>query len=162
MIKTFMARVLKIFLIVILALGTDRVLGQRKPGAPNDSTANLRNNEVRSMVEIPAEFPGGRTEFNKYVARNLKYPKKALKQQLVGNVYVEFVVNTDGSIITSTVKAVRKERLGKASNAILDPDCQREAVRLIKGSPRWAPATRNGRPEQQAMIIGVPFIKPNG
>ncbi len=157
-----MISVVKILLIVILALGTDRALAQRKPGPPNDSTANLRDNEVRAMVEIPAEFPGGRTEFNKYVARNLKYPKKALKQQLIGNVYVEFVVNTDGSIISSTVKAVRKERLAKASNAILDPDCQREAVRLIKNSPQWTPATRNGRPEQQAMIIAVPFIKPNG
>lgn len=146
----------------VLALSAGGVRGQRNPGAPNDSTTNLRDNEVHAMVEIPAEFPGGRTEFNKYVARNLKYPKKALKQQLIGNVYVEFVVNNDGSINSSTVKAVKKERLAKASNAILDPDCQREAVRLIKISPRWAPATRNGRPEQQAMIIAVPFIKPNG
>jgi protein TonB len=134
--------------------------GQRSPKAPNDTTAtnNLRDDEVSVMVEIPAMFPGGEKEFAQYIKHNLKYPKKAAKQGLTGNVYVELVVNADGSINDDTVRPVNRGRLAKADRPLFDPDCQREAVRLLKSCPRWEPATRNGKPEQQAMVIAVPFF----
>ena len=109
------------------------------------------------MVEIPAEFPGGRTKFDEYIKHNLKYPKKAAKEGLGGNVYVEMIINADGSINDDTVKPVKQSRLGKADRPLLDPDCQKEAVRLMKACPKWNPATRNGKREQQAMVIAVPF-----
>ncbi len=132
---------------------------QRVPRAPNDSTStqNLRDDEVGIMVEIPAEFPGGKPEFDKYIKRSLKYPKRASKQGLTGNVYLEMIVNADGSINDDTVKPLKQSRLAKADHPLLDPDCQREAVRLMKACPKWKPATRNGKPEQQAMVVAVPF-----
>ncbi len=132
--------------------------GQRVPKAPTDSTTNLRDDEVNIMVEIPAEFPGGAAKFDEYIKQNLKYPKKAAKLGLSGNVYVEMIINADGSINDNTVKPVKQSRLGKADRPLLDPDCQKEAVRLIQACPKWNPATRNGKREQQAMVIAVPFM----
>jgi protein TonB len=131
---------------------------QRAPKAPADTTRDLRDSEVRAMVEIPAEYPGGMHKFYDYVRKNIRYPKKAKKHHLHGNVYVEFILDSDGSIIDNTVKPVKIERLGKAAQPLLDPECQEEAVRLIKESMKWSPATRNGKPEQQAMVISIPFI----
>ncbi len=129
------------------------------PKAPNDSTAtnSLRDDEVGIMVEIPAQFPGGQEKFNEYVQRNLKYPKKAAKQGLSGNVYVEMIIDADGIIKDETVRPVKASRLNKAEKPLLDQDCQTEAVRLLRACPKWNPATRNGKREQQAMVIAVPF-----
>jgi protein TonB len=154
------ASILKIVSVSLFVSATYLAFGQRIPNAPNDSTAaNLRDEEVTIMVEIPAAFPGGKTKFDEYIKQNLKYPKKAAKAGLSGNVYVEMIINANGSINDDTVKPVKQSRLGKADHPLFDPDCQREAVRLMKACPKWNPATRNGKPEQQAMVIAVPFFQ---
>lgn len=96
-----------------------------------------------SNVKIPT-FPGGSLELIEYIARHLKYPKKAKDKGIHGRVIVSFIIDCDGSI--SDAKIVRG----------IDPDCDKEALRLINGMPRWIPAQQNG--ENIGVRLTLPII----
>ena len=57
--------------------------------------------------------------------KNLKYPAAAQRANVQGKVYVQFVVNTDGSI--QGVEVLKSVGFG----------CDEEAVRVIKMVPKW-------------------------
>ena len=52
---------------------------------------------LRIVQELPM-FPGGMTEFVKWLTKNLKYPTAALRSKIQGKVMVSFIVNTDGTV----------------------------------------------------------------
>lgn len=89
------------------------------------------NNSNDSIIEHPdqeASFPGGPDAMQQYIADNIEYPPAAMKSGKQGRVFVEFVVNTDGSI--SDVKILRG-----VSEAL-----DNESVRIINTMPNWVPA----------------------
>ncbi|MFN4947575.1 MAG: energy transducer TonB [Chryseotalea sp.] len=104
--------------------------------------------EVFIPVEKTAEFPGGITKlYTNYIDRKLKYPKDARREGIKGKVFVEFVINKDGSIDDSTVKVVQG----------LNESCNNEAIRVIKECPNWIPATINNKPVKQKFVIPINF-----
>ena len=64
-----------------------------------------------------------------------------------GKVFVEFVINKDGTIDDSTIKVVRG----------LNEYCDNEALRLMKECPAWIPATIKGQPVKQKFVIPIIF-----
>ena len=52
-----------------------------------------------------AQYPGGEGAMLTFLSEHISYPKDARVNGIEGTVYVEFVVNTDGSI--SDTKIVR-------------------------------------------------------
>jgi periplasmic protein TonB len=60
-------------------------------------------------------------------------------------VYVEFFVEADGTI--SEAKVLRG----------LCESCDREALRLIMGMPKWKPGTWHGKPKRTKMVMPVVF-----
>src|SRR5215831_7323990 len=60
-----------------------------------DSTESV----VYTVVEIQTEFPGGWDSLNVFIKKNLKHPKKDAE----GKVFVNFIVNIDGSLSDFTV-----------------------------------------------------------
>ncbi|MDR0294689.1 MAG: energy transducer TonB [Prevotellaceae bacterium] len=66
--------------------------------------------------------------FRKYISIMTNYPAKAAEKCAIGRVFVEFIVERDGSL--SNLKVV-----GGA-----DPILEAEALRVVKASPSW---TRN-------------------
>lgn len=90
-------------------------------------------NEPFTIVEEMPSFPGGQEAWLKYVAKELKYPKEAVENQIQGVVFVTFVVEVDGAI--SDVKVLRGIRYG----------CDEEAIRVVKGMPKWTPGKHNGK-----------------
>jgi protein TonB len=50
------------------------------------------------------EFPGGMGELLKYLSGNIRYPKKARKNDVEGKVIVQFVVSKTGKIVNVEVK----------------------------------------------------------
>jgi TonB family protein len=93
------------------------------------STQNA--NQAYSTVQVEAEFPGGSAGWAYYLNHTLKYPKYALDHEIQGDVYVQFIVNTDSTV--SDLKI-----LSSVSDALSE-----EAIRIIKSS-KWVPATQNG------------------
>lgn len=97
------------------------------------------------VVECLPEFPGGMSEFIKWLTKNLKYPAAAQKKKIQGKVVVSFIVNKDGSI--SDEKIMR--------NA--DKQLDNEALRVIKMMPKWKPGQMYGVPCRTMLVIPVVF-----
>src|SRR5690606_30258152 len=90
----------------------------------HDETKKTTDDEEFSIVDEQPIFPGGTQEFYKYITQNIKYPQEAQAQKIAGKVYVEFVVDKNGSIIdVKTVKGI-------------GGGCDEEAVRVIQNSPK--------------------------
>ncbi len=97
------------------------------------------------LVETQPEPLGGMAAFYQYVQKNLKYPAQARRMGIEGKVFVQFVVDKDGSLIN--VKAVKGIGAG----------CNEEAVRVIKNAPKWKPGKQRGREVKVKMILPIIF-----
>ncbi len=106
---------------------------------------NQNDTAVYLIVEVQAQYPGGEEALMKYLAKNVVYPQKAIDANIQGTVFVEFVVEKDGSI--SNVKA------RKGAHPLLD----KEAERVVKGMPNWEPGFQRGRMVRSIFIIPILF-----
>lgn len=79
------------------------------------------------------------------MSRNIKYPTKAIESKIQGRVIVQFVVNKDGSI--SNAKIVRS----------VDPDLDKEALRVINSMPQWKPGMQKGEPVSVKFTVPIVF-----
>ncbi len=103
--------------------------------------------EVFFIVEDMPDFQGGGQDaFRRYIAENLRYPQIAAENGIQGRVFVQFVVNTDGSVSDATV--VRG----------VDPSLDREALRVIMSSPKWTPGRQRGEPVRVAFTFPINFV----
>lgn len=107
------------------------------------------SNDVFTIVEKAASFPGGIDAFNQYLAENLTYPKEAQDNKKEGRVFVQFIVEKDGSL--SDVHIVKG--IGGA--------CDKEAVRVLMHSPKWIPGEQRGQKIRQKMIQNILFKLPS-
>lgn len=101
--------------------------------------------EIFTIVEESAAPKGGMGAFYQYVKDKMKYPPQARRMGIDGKVFVEFVVNKDGSI--TDVRAVKGIGAG----------CDEEAVRVVQGSPPWTPGKQRGKPVKQRMVLPITF-----
>ena len=103
--------------------------------------------EIFSDPEEPAGFPGGHEAMNKYLRNNLVYPQVAIELNLQGKCYVQFIVNVDGSI--SNVKIMK---------GVTDcPECDKEAIRVVKSMPKWNPGKLNSKPVGSSINLPIIF-----
>ena len=58
---------------------------------------------VENKPEKMPEFPGGQQEMMKYLSTNTKYPKEARDAEVMGKVFVRFLVQKDGTIAEASV-----------------------------------------------------------
>lgn len=101
--------------------------------------------QIFSVVEESAEPRGGMPAFYKYVGEKIKYPAQARRMGVEGRVFVEFVVNRDGTIVD--VKSIKGIGAG----------CDEEAVRIVQSAPAWKPGKQRGKPVRQKMVIPIIF-----
>ena len=97
------------------------------------------------MPETMPQFPGGQGVLMKYLAANIKYPASAVKAKKQGRVIVTFIVQKDGSITHA--------KIAKS----IDPELDAEALRIVKGMPKWTPGTQNGKPVNVKYSVPVKF-----
>lgn len=91
--------------------------------------------KVFTVVQIPAEFPGGLAAWSRYLERTLNRDLPVENGAPPGKytVIVSFIVAKDGS--PSEVTAENDPGYGTKA----------EAVRVIQKGPKWKPAVQNGR-----------------
>jgi len=70
-----------------------------------------------------------------FIQKNFNYPQVAIENNIQGKCYVKFVVRGDGG-----VSGVQVER-GIAGC----PECDKEAVRVVKMMPGWKAGKVNGK-----------------
>jgi len=124
---------------------------------PETSAAPVNNNDekvtpadtvkekVYESVEVEPNFPGGINEFYAYLSKTIRYPAEDRKNKVSGKVFVQFIVEKDGSL--SNIKAVRGP-----SSAM-----QEESVRAISISPKWEPGIQNGKKVRVEYTLPVNF-----
>ncbi len=91
--------------------------------------------------ELP-RYPKGEAEFMKFIAKNYKIPKKALKAEVNGTVIIQFIVEKDGTL--SNFKVLQDLGYGTAE----------EAIRVLKKSKKWVAGKLNGE------SVRTPFRQP--
>ena len=86
-------------------------------------------------VEVEAEFPGGVSEWSKYLQKNLKANTPADNGAPIGvyQVIVRFIVTKEGKI--SNVEAETDHGYGM----------EQEVIRILKKGPDWLPASQNDK-----------------
>ncbi|MBR3884303.1 MAG: energy transducer TonB [Bacteroidaceae bacterium] len=102
--------------------------------------------EIFNVVEDQPEFPGGMQALMKYLQDNINYPRISRENGSQGRSYVNFVVNTDGSI--TEVKTLKS-----AGDVYLD----KEAVRVVESMPKWKPGKQAGKAVRVRFTLPVMF-----
>jgi protein TonB len=101
--------------------------------------------EIFTVVESMPEFPGGPAKMMEYIAKNIKYPAMARESGIQGRVFVNFVVEPDGSV--SNVKVLRG----------IGGGCDEEAVRVVEAMPKWTPGRQRGKAVRVSFNLPVRF-----
>jgi TonB family protein len=103
------------------------------------TTANITNwssNSSEPIFEVVDEmpaYPGGETGLMNYIVTNLKYPERAIENNIQGRVYLKFVVTSRGNI--GEVRVISG----------VDPELDAEAVRVIKTITGFRPGRQDGK-----------------
>ena len=97
------------------------------------------------VVEDLPKYPGGAVELMKWLTKNLRYPPVAQQQKVQGKVVAVFYVEKDGSI--TGINVVRS----------LSPECDREALRVLKMMPNWTPGIQHDEPCRTKVQIPIVF-----
>ncbi len=111
---------------------------ETKPTVENDE-------KLYSVVQQMPMFPGGESELSRFINQNIKYPVRAQQNSIQGRVIVRFVVSKTGQV--DRVEVIRS----------LFPDCDKEAVRVIKLLPKFIPGKQNGENVAVWYIMPVTF-----
>jgi protein TonB len=90
--------------------------------------------ETFQITEQPYFGTGGDNEFRNWVSNSIIYPQLPLENGIQGKVFLQFVVEKDGSL--SSIKVIRAA----------DPELGQEAIRVLKSSPKWNPGKQQGNP----------------
>lgn len=101
--------------------------------------------EVFVIVEEQPHPYGGIQAFYDYINKNIKYPAQARRMNIEGRVFVQFIIEKDGSI--SQVQVIRG----------ISETCDEEAVRVVSSAPKWAPGKQRGKPVRVKLVLPISF-----
>ena len=105
-----------------------------------------RDSTVYTLVEEMPIPPGGDKEtFSATLEAQINYPQEALKENIEGIVYLEFVIDLEGNLIQEKVLTSKGYGLDE------------EALRLIRTSPDWTPGKHHGEPKFVITTLPINF-----
>ncbi|MFI5140024.1 MAG: energy transducer TonB [Sphingobacteriales bacterium] len=122
-------------LLLLLVIGSK---AQNSPSIPDSIDLHEKPGVWRDVG-----FPGGFKKLEEYIKNNLR--QSANFETVEGRVIVQFTIEKDGSL--TDIRVVRG----------LSPGCDKEAIRLIQGFPKWIPAMQNGILVRTAYSIPITF-----
>ncbi|MDB5272614.1 MAG: TonB family protein [Chitinophagaceae bacterium] len=98
----------------------------------NAEIGSGEDNKIYTYVGEWPEFPGGPAERNKFLSKNLVYPRDAERKGIEGRVIIGFTVEKTGEIVDVKILKGVSESMDK------------EAERVVKMMPKWKPGKNNG------------------
>jgi TonB family protein len=117
---------------------------------PRPKVPTQRPDGVYIVVEEMPEFPGGFEALRNFIASTVKYPPDALKDGILGKVFVTFTVKADGT--------VGDAKIARGVHPLLDD----EAVRVVNSMPAWKPGKQGGEAVSVSYTVPVQFAIKNG
>ena len=112
--------------------------------APEEATSPAEGT-VFEVVEQMPEYPGGMSAMMAFIGKNIKYPVAAQKAKIQGRVVIQFIVNTEGDIISPKVL--------RSADPLLDA----EAIRLTTIMPKWKPGIQKGQAVNVKYAVPIMF-----
>ena len=103
----------------------------------------------KDALSREAMFPGGNAALSSYLQSNMKYPDASVKNNEIGKVFVSFVVEKDGSIQNAKVEKG------------VSPALNEEALRVVRGMPKWTPALKDGKEVRSVLTLPIVFHLPS-
>ena len=100
---------------------------------------------VVDFPDIEADFPGGEEMMRKWMQENIVYPDLSIENGEQGKVYLNFVVEKDGTITNVVIV--------KGATRELD----NEAKRLVRNMPKWEPGETNGKKVRTSFTLPINF-----
>ncbi|MFL5728092.1 MAG: energy transducer TonB [Cytophagaceae bacterium] len=102
--------------------------------------------KIETWAEQMPEFPGGLSEYFKFVRKHIEYPQRELDEEREGTVKISFVVNVDGTIT--------ELKVAKSSGS---QGFDEEALRVFRKMPAWKPAKKKNQVVPLRMTWPVVF-----
>ncbi|OXA74338.1 hypothetical protein B0A67_00720 [Flavobacterium aquidurense] len=97
-----------------------------------------------SVVEIFPKYPGGINKFYAFIKKNYVIPQELMDDEASrGGIFVNMIIEKDGSL--SAIKVLRDFGYGSG----------KELGRVIKLSPNWIPAIKDGNPVR--CLYSIPY-----
>ncbi len=106
---------------------------------------NSGNTIENPKLEIEPVFIGGENELQKALYQNLNYPSSAINNNEQGTVFVQFIINVDGSLTDISVKNPQYASLDAA------------AVKAVSLLPNWIPGKFHNLPVKVRFTLPVEF-----
>jgi TonB family protein len=108
-------------------------------------SSKMANEEIFVIVEETAQPKDGMENFYAFIINNMRYPKEAKEKGIEGRVFIEFVIEKDGSL--TNLKVLKGIGYG----------CDDEAMRVLAMSPPWNPGRQRGMTVRQKMVMPIIF-----
>lgn len=109
-------------------ISTETTSAGEGTGIGNDNA-----NTIHDYVADMPYFEGGEAGLMRYIGKKIRYPRKAVLEQVEGVVVVSFVINRLGQVTDATIL----KGLGHGTDE--------EALRVINSLPDWTPGRQNGK-----------------
>lgn len=134
-----------LFVFLLSAISVDFTFSQKM-----EELSNVKiTDSIYTIVDEEAEFPGGNVYLLKFIQENLVYPEGYGDVDVVGKMYVKFVISKTG--ICSDFQILR---------GIKDSKLERSVIEMLKKMPVWKPAKMNGKEVDSYYILPI-YIEPH-
>ena len=137
-----------ILLILFSCISTYAICQNNKIDSAKLIDTTVTSRKTITIVQIPAQFPGGLPAWQKYLGDNLDRDVAKRNKAPFGkySVSVSWIIDKEGNVTNV--------------NAENDPGygTKEEAVRVISQSPKWMPAKQNGRDSIYKHKQSISFI----
>jgi uncharacterized membrane-anchored protein len=132
--KSPLAMILKVSSVAAVSVVLLIAFNSQAVAQTSFSGKNANDNRISEKTNVKQpQFPGGIEKFYMFVGQNFRMPEEFSKHKMEGKLFVEFMVEKDGSL--SEFKIVKDLGYGVSD----------EVIRVLKLSPKWIPATENGQ-----------------
>jgi len=112
---------------------------------PDDTELAIEEEPITEFAEVEPSFPGGETAMMEWIQKTVEYPALAVEMGEQGIVYVQFVVNKNGSI--------EQAKIVRGVSDALDA----EAVRVVSKMPSWTPGEQAGKKVRCRFTLPIHF-----
>ena len=129
------------FIILCFSINADSAYCQKM----EELSDLIITDSIYTVVDEEAEFPGGFSEFLKFLHTNFVYPSEYTEICFQGKLFVKFIVRKDGTC--SDFRILRGIPGG--------PHFDKSTLDLLKKMPVWKPAKINGKEVDSYFILPI-------
>ena len=113
----------------------------------SNTASNIWSGDSLIIIDNLPEYKGGVNAFRKYVQKQIPYPDSICLQKIKNPLIITFIISKKGNVETVLL------------NQCADSEWAKSVQTVFKASPKWAPATRNGKVVKIMCRIPVHFTR---